>query len=302
MVKPSYGIRTPMVSHQLDQEITLQKDGVGLRPLPIKFVIITIASFCGMIYVFNSDLVAVGTGFQKVIFCALWLTMTVLLFFSGKTQLLNIRVLFSFIGYLVTPGNRKLQTRKIDENVVHNMLDISNIKKITDKGLITFADKDVGYMYRITGNASALLFETDQHLIINRVDSFYRRLNPGFEFIFMTLKEPQRIHNQAAAIKKRYESLTVQDPDLTNLVNNQITLLRDVVGKQLQSVHQYMIVKAPNEDALAAVKTDLQVELNQSTLFIRKCVPLGPNAIAEQLSVVFASPKIECDLDAIKTF
>ena len=37
-VKQSYGIKTPMLSTALDTEITLQKNGVGLRPLPIKFV------------------------------------------------------------------------------------------------------------------------------------------------------------------------------------------------------------------------------------------------------------------------
>ena len=43
-VKQSYGSKTPMLSTALDTEITLQKDGVGLRPLPIKFDIITVLS------------------------------------------------------------------------------------------------------------------------------------------------------------------------------------------------------------------------------------------------------------------
>jgi hypothetical protein len=305
MAKQSYGIKTPMLASQLDQEITLQKDGVGLRPLPIKFVIITIISLCAMLYVFTSDLVSVGTGLQKVLFVCLWMTMTVLLFFSSKTQLLNVRVLFSFLSYLSIPGNRRLRTRKMDEDAVHNMIDMTNIKGITDDGMIYFADKYVGRMYRITGNASALLFESDRDKILARVDNFYRKINADVEVIFMTLKEPQRVYHQAAAIKRRWKALDGEvrgDKDMLALANNQITVLRDTVGKQLQSVHQYMLIKAASEDELAALKTDLQVELNQSTMFIRKCVPLDSEAIADELSVIYASPKLGSELDAIKNF
>lgn len=303
MSKQSYGIKTPMLASQLDQEITLQKDGVGLRPLPIKFVIITIASLCAMLYVFTSDLVSIGTGFQKILFVCLWMTMTVLLFFSSKTQLLNIRVLFSFISYLSVPGNRRLRTRKMDEDAVHNMIDMTNIKGIAEDGMIYFADKHVGRMYRITGNASALLFESDRDRILARVDNFYRKINADAEIIFMTLKQSQRVYHQAAAVKRRWNALDEDirnDKDMRDLANSQIAVLRDTVGKQLQSVHQYMLIKTTSEDELAALKNDLQVELNQSTMFIRKCVPLDSEAIADELSIVYASPKLENELDAIK--
>jgi hypothetical protein len=61
-----------------------------------------------------------------------------------------------------------------------------------------------------------------------------------------------------------------------------------------------MLIKTTSEDELAALKNDLQVELNQSTMFIRKCVPLDSEAIADELSIVYASPKLENELDAIK--
>jgi hypothetical protein len=299
-VKQSYGIRTPMLSTALDTEITLQKDGVGLRPLPVKFVIITIGSGCAMLKVFTGDLVSVGSVPQKILFVALWLAMTVLLFFSGKTQQLNIKMLVSFLGYLVTPGNRRLRTRKLDPDAVLNMIDITNIRHIADDGMITFADKSVGNMYRITGNASVLLFESDRDRILNRVDTFYRTLDPDIEMIFMTLKEPQRVYQQAAAISRRHKSLTVHDEDLTKLANNQLSMLKNTVGRKFKSVHQYMIVKASSPDTLQSTKQSLQTELNQSAMFIRKCVPLNAQDVAEQLAVVFSSPKIEEDLDLIK--
>jgi hypothetical protein len=301
MAKESYGIRTAMLSSPLDSEITLQKDGVGLRPLPIKFVILTIASGCGMLNIFTSDMVAVGNAFQKILFVGLWLTMTVLLFFSNKTQQLNIRMLFSLLSYFATPGNRKLRTRKMDPDAVLNMLDMTNIKHIDEKGLITFVDKSVGLMYCITGNASVLLFENDRDNILRRVDTFYRTLEPDVELIFMTLKESQRVYQQAAAISRRHKALSVRDDDLTKLANNQLTMLRDVVGTTFKSVHQYLIIKAPNMDVLTNAKLTLQTELNQSAMFIRKCVPLSDKDIAEQLVGVFSTQKQIKSFNELKT-
>jgi hypothetical protein len=280
-----------MLATSLDTEITLQKDGVGLRPLPVKFVLITIVSGCAMLKVFTSDLVAVGSIAQKIIFVVLWLAMTVLLFFTGKTRRLNVSMLFSLLGYFATPGNRKLRTRKMDPDAVLNMIDITNIKHIDDNGQITFADKNDDYLYRITGNASVLLFESDRDRILNRIDTFYRTLEPGVEITFMTLKEPQRVYQQAAAINRRHKALTIKDADLTKLANNQLTMLRDTVGRRFKSVHQYMIVKAPSPEVLHGAKQTLQTELNQSAMFIRKCVPLDLHDISEQLAILFSSPK-----------
>ena len=233
--KEGYGIRASLVANPLDAEVTLQKDGVGFRPLPIKFVLITIASLCGCLHLLLSDMVSVGTGFQKALFVVLWILMTVLLFFNSKTQLLNIQVLVSFLSYLLVPGNRKLKTRKLDPDAVYNMLDVTNIKHIDANGMITFQDNDVGYMYRITGNASGLLFDSDRDRILRRVDAFYRGVDPDVEFIFMTLKEPQRVYHQAAAVKRRYQNLTVQDPDLTNLANNQLVVCNRQIAKKTAS-------------------------------------------------------------------
>jgi hypothetical protein len=290
-LKQSYGVRTPMLANSLDSEITLQKDGVGLRPLPVKFVLITIGSFCLMLKLITSDTIAVGSIPQKVIFVVLWLAMTVMLFFQSKTQQLNCRMLVSLLGYLSIPGNRVLHTRKLDPDAVLNMIDITNIKRIDDNGLIHFADKQLGYMYRITGNASVLLFEQDRNSILNRTDTFYRTLEPDISMIYLTLKEPQRVYQQAAAIKRRHNALTVHDDDLTKLANNQLKMLRETVGHKFKSVHQYLILKAPNADALLSAKQALQTELNQSAMWIRKCVPLDMPEIVEQLAVAYSSPK-----------
>ena len=294
-VKQAYGIRTPMLSTALDTEITLQKDGVGLRPLPIKFVIITIVSGCLCLKATTSQMVSVGNAVQKIIFVCMWITMTILLFMTDKTKRMNFQSLISLVNYLAIPTNRKVITRR--DVPATGMLDMCNIKAIDKSGKITFADRNVGYMYRVTGTASVLLFDSDKNQIINAVDNFYRKVDSNTEYIFITLKEPQKIYNQAAAVKKRYNKLTVYDNDLNDLCNNQLVMLRDVVGKKYQSIHQYMIVKSDNQEALTAAKITLQNELDASGLFIKRCIPLYEDEILEALATVYASPKYNDNIE-----
>lgn len=297
-VKQSYGIKTPMLSTAMDTEITLQKDGVGLRPLPIKFVIITIISGCLCLAAVQTDLVSVGNIFQKAVFVCMWIMMTVLLFLSDKTKRMNVMNILSLLEYIGIKSNRKIVTRQTLPAAP--MLEISNIKSIDKTGTITFVDKHYGYMYRVTGTASVLLFDEDKNNIINAVDNFYRKIDSNTEFIFITLKEPQKVYYQAAAIKNRYDNLHVYDKDLNDLCNNQLEMLREVVGKKYRSIHQYMIIKADSMETLTAAKITLQSELDTSSLYIKRCMPLYADEILEVLSSSFTSSKYNDSIEVLK--
>lgn len=294
-VKQSYGIKTPMLSTAFDTEITLQKDGVGLRPLPIKFVIITVISSVLCMKCATSELVSIGNMVQKSVFVCMWLAMTVLLFMSDKTKRMNFQNIISLLNYIAVPTNRRVVTRR--DVPATAMLDMCNIKGIDKSGVIKFADRHFGYMYRVTGTASVLLFDEDKKQIINAVDNFYRKIDANTEFIFMTLKEPQKIYNQAAAVKYRYNKLKLNDNDLNDLCNNQLVMLREVVGKQYQSIHQYMIIKADSMESLLAAKITIQAELDSSGLFIKRCIPLYDDEILDALATVYSTSKYNDNIE-----
>lgn len=288
-VKSSYGVRTAMLASTMDTEITLQKDGVGLRPLPIKFIILTILSGIVCLKVLTGNFIGAGNLFQKALFVVMWVAMTILLFMNDKTKRMNIQKLISAINYFSIGSNRNVETRRTDP--ANGMLDICNISSVEEDGLINFCDKTVGYMYRITGSASVLLFDEDKDSIVNAVDGFYRKVESDTEFIFLTLKESQKVYNQAAAIQKRYNNLSVKDPELTDLLDKQLIQLRDIVGKRYLSIHQYMIIKSNSQEALTKAKVTVQGELDGGALMIRRCIPLDDQEILEQLSTIYTVPK-----------
>ena len=76
-------------------------------------------------------------------------------------------------------------------------------------------------------------------------------------------------------------------------------MLREVVGKQYQSIHQYMIVKADSLESLTASKILLQNELDASGLVIKRCIPLYEDEILEALSVTFTVPKYDDNIDML---
>jgi hypothetical protein len=298
-VKPVYGIKTPMLSTALDTEITLQKDGVGLKPLPVKFVIITIVSGLGGLKLLLSPPVNTGTSLQQIVFLALWVTITILLFGTDKTQRMRFQLLISLLNYLSVPFNRKVDVGK-DTNA-EPMIDMTNLAHIDNDGMVHFADKDVGYVFRVVGTASVLLFEEDKNRIINSVDNFYRKIDPETEFIYITLKEPQKIYNQTGAVRKRMNNLQIDDPDLRDLGSNQQMMLREVVGKKYQSIHQYLILKSKGQESLTAAKIAVSNELSHSGMVIKRCIQLKREEICEVWSLLYKVPEVEDDgSDTIK--
>ena len=76
-------------------------------------------------------------------------------------------------------------------------------------------------------------------------------------------------------------------------------MLREVVGKKYQSIHQYMIIKADSMETLTAAKIMLQTELDTSGLFIKRCIPLYEDEILDALSASFTSPQYNDAIDVL---
>ena len=63
--------------------------------------------------------------------------------------------------------------------------------------------------------------------------------------------------------------------------------MRDYVGKEFKSIHQYMVIKSDNKEALRVANGILQNEVENSALFIKQCVPLERDDTLEFLRSIY---------------
>lgn len=286
MAKKGYKIPASLTQTAMDMEISLKTgDGVGPKPIPMKVLGFVLISVLLCFYLVAKTFIGSGPVWAIVLFVLLWAATTFLLMKYDTTKQMQLQLIPSLLGYLPKSA-RHIQTRKNSRaNEFYGIAGLDSIDKKT--GLVTFSDGTYGYFYRVVGSASILLFDADRESILNRVDSFYRKLSTDVELVFMTVKESQKVYKQIANLKRRYDGLEVRDPDLCALAHEQFDILKHHVGGSFRSIHQYMILKADNKEALLVAKNVLQSEVENSTRMIKQCTPLFQSDIYDVYRMIY---------------
>lgn len=289
MAKAVYNIRAGLDASYADMEIAVQtKDGLGAKPLPIKVLLSYVLSLIGLLYVCSHTFISHGSVIQIGLFVIIWILLTIVLFSYDKTKRMHVELIPTLLNYM-PKSNRNVITR----NSANAMpfYQIANNDSIDDKtGIISFADGTFGLAYRVVGSASVLLFDDDRDAILDRVDAFYRKIGVDCELIFITMKESQKVYRQIAHLKKRYDNLNVDDEDLKALANAEFDQLVNYVGDGFKSIHQYLIIKGDNKEALYSNRNVVQSEDENSDLMIKRLVPMygdGSNDVHEIFESVF---------------
>lgn len=286
MAKDSYKIPDTLDKSMGDMEISLQSsDGIGARPMPIKIILMYALSIILWFFAVAKTFIADGGIGLIIVFSALWFALTALMLHRDKTGLPQASLVVSMLNYL--PKNlRYVVTR--NNAPAKDFYTIAGIEDIDgEKGLITFADGTYGYMYRVVGTGSILLFDEDRKAILDRVDSFYKKMKPEYELIFITSKEAQKIYRQVARLKERYDNLDFDDPELRAVADMEYNYLKNVVGGSFRSIHQYLIIKAENTEALTVGKNMLQSEVENSSYMFKQCTALFGNDIYDVFRTIY---------------
>lgn len=286
MAKKSYRVPYTLAQSYADMTISLQtKDGSVGRVLPMMVIGTYVCSLliC-MIIVMKTYIGSMGSTIQVILFVLLWVALTVVLAKYDGTRRMNMQRVVTLINYLPSRA-RHVYTRTTRSAVP--FYNIVGIDKIEQDGLVLYNDGTFGYFYRVVGSASILLFDADQEAILTRVDNFFKKWQTDSEVIFITAKEGQKIYRQLANLQRRYENLQNDDPDLRDLAEEQFRILRDYVGKEFKSIHQYMVIKSANKEALRVANSILQSEVENSSLFIKQCVPLEKDDTLEVLRSIY---------------
>lgn len=286
MSKTGYKIPATLDQSVADMEISLKSgDGMGPKPLPLKVILFALSSVLICFWLVMKTFIGQGPIWAIVIFVLCWVAMTLILMRYDKTKQMQVQMIPALFGY-IPKSARHVLTRS--GNRANEFYGIVGIESIDDKtGLVTFADGTFGYFYRVVGSASVLLFDSDKDAILRRVDAFYRKMNTDAEIIFMTVKESQKVYRQIANLKRRYVRLSTNDPDLKMLAHEQFDILKHHVGGTFKSIHQYMILKADNKEALLVTKNILQSEVENSSQMIKQCTALFADDIYDVLRMIY---------------
>lgn len=286
MAKISYKIPNDLDKNYLDIEIALQADnGLGAKPLALKVIFFYIMSGMIAFYILSKTFMTAAPFIFKIVFVILWLAMTLLLAKYGPTKEMQAQMIVPFLNYIPKKSRHMILRNDQKATSFWTLVGIEGINP--DTGLVKYTDGTYAYFYRVVGAASILLFDDDRDAIIDRVDSFYRRIGTDVEIISITNKEAQKVYHQIANLQDRYDNLQVKDPELLACMEEQFDVLSNYVGGEFRSIHQYWILKADNLEALKAAKSVLQGEVESDTRIFKQCVPLYEDDIYTVLSPLY---------------
>lgn len=285
MAKKFYKIPTALDKTALDMEITLQnREGVGLKPMTLRVIGCYVISTFLLIFMLLKSFMA-SAGLLNIPFVIVWAWMTYLLVGNTKTGDLAFTKFIAGLTYFGRKNRYCITRKQRSAYPFYYLLGIRDINAET--GLVEFLDGTYGSFYRVVGSASALLFEDDKNMILDRVDNFYRKMGFDIEIIEITTKESQKIYHQAAYLKNQYDNLIIRDPELLQLQEEKFQILKHHVGEQYRSLHQYMILKADNAESLRVGVNLLLSEVESSSLMIKQCTHLVGYDIDELLMSIY---------------
>lgn len=285
MAKASYKIPTSIARSFLDHEITFAGAGFQAKPLPIKVILFWVASLFIGFWVLSTTYLKHANIFLLIGIALWWIAATAFFGRYSRTKELNLFSVPALLNY-IQPSMRRVNTRTSSEP--SGFYSITGLDGVDETGYLTWADGTVGQAYLVVGSASVLVFEQDRIAIIERVDNFYRKVDTTAEFIWLTTKEPQRVYRQLANLERLNVGLTVDDPELRELMEERYSILTDYVGDSFTSIHQYLVIKADNLEALRRAHTVVSAEAQESSLMIKQLTALDQRDAQEMLRSVYA--------------
>lgn len=288
VAKPMYKIPSSLNRSFMDHEIALSGGGWQMKPLPMKVILFWVISIFSMFWMLTSTFLKNADWWLIALIVIWWLLVTAYFGSYSKTKELTISRVPALMNY-VPPSARRVVTRKSAGPSA--FYSIVGVDKVDDSGFITWGDGSVGQAYLVVGSASVLVFAQDRTSILDRVDAFYRKVDTTAEFIWLTTKEPQRVYRQLANLELRNRRLEIHDPELFELMEEQHSILTNYVGGSFNSIHQYLVIKADNLEALRRAHTVVQAEAEESSLMIKQLTTMEAPDTLEMLSTVYTDAR-----------
>lgn len=285
MAKTSYKVPVALNRTFMDLEITMSGKGWNLRPSPLKQLLFYgLTMFLLLPWLVTSTFIS-SAGFVLITVFIIWFLVTfAYLGRLTRTKDLTISRVPALMAYLPPRARTVLTRRSSNPSEFYGVVGIDSID---EDGQINFAGGDVGRAYLVVGSASYLLFDEDRTAILDRTEAFWNKTEPSCEWLWLTTKEPQRVHHQLANLERRNRALQIRHPDLLELQNESFDLLTQHVGGAFSSIHQYLLLRGTSQDALTRGHKLLQAEVEASSLMIKESAVLDRLETLQVLQVLY---------------
>lgn len=284
MAKSVFKIPTSLDRSFLDHEIALAGGGWQMRPVPTKVILFWVASLMILFWVCTSTFVSSADWWIIFLVVVWWAAATAFFGQYSKTKEMRFMSLPALVEYTPRHARRVITRRGSDPAPFSS---VTGIKNVDETGYIEWLDGTVGQVYLVVGSASILVFEEDKQAILNRVDAFWRKIDTDVDYIWITTKEPQRVYRQLGNLELLNQGLDVRDPELFELLDERYSVLKDYVGGQFTSIHQYLVLKADNLETLRRAHTLVKAEVEGSSLMIKQASMLGSDDLYDMLRTIY---------------
>lgn len=273
-----------------DMEFTLKsKQGVGLnKPVSLKTITFSlVATFLWFFVVFKTFLKSGGL-FVLVGFTIAWIILSVLLVRTDKTKRTGLELVLTAINY-ISKANRQVFVRSSDS--VYALQRLSGVANVDpEDGLVHFVDGKIGHVYHVVGTASNLMFEEDKNAILDKVDSFYKKMPVNVEIIYDTIYEGHKVDEQVQAVIDDANNLKIDSKGLRVLLKERHDILAYVIHNNdgLTSLHQYLIVRASSESALQEFENLIIGDVEHGGLMFRLVKTLNYEEVVDYFKSVLS--------------
>lgn len=288
MAKNVYKIPSSMDRSFLDHEIIFNVSGWQAKPLALKVVLFWVGSIFGLFWVLSSTFLKDANFGAQFLLVVWWLLATAFLGSYSQTKEMRFSSLPALLDYVPKSARRVVTRSSANPSQFYSIV---GIDRVDETGIIHWGDGSIGQAYLVVGTSSVLLFAQDKEAILNRVDSFYRKIDTTAELIWLTTKEPQRVLRQLAHLERRNRALEPRDPELVELLHEQYSVLTDFVGGSFNSIHQYLVIKADNYEALKRAHTIVCAEREESGLMLKQLTILDRADALEMFRSVYATAR-----------
>lgn len=145
------------------------------------------------------------------------------------------------LNYWLNYNQRKISTRKdAPLMLVEETIQLSHIDP--ERGVIETVSGDVGFIYKVDGYASSMLFDTEMEQVIGAFERYLQLLPPNTAISIITQFMPLDLSSQIMSAE--YRSSRQRSADLRAIAVYRERLLRDRIAVAFPTVTQWVFLSA----------------------------------------------------------